>query len=94
MYIPKPIDTTDVILSEEVLELLETLAVQVHETWSSERLAEGWVYGEKRDDEKKQTPCLVSYDELPEIEKEYDRNTVLATLKLITKLGYDIRKSK
>ena len=36
--------------------------------------------------------CLVPYDELPESEKEYDRNTAIETLKLITKLGYKITR--
>ena len=36
---------------------------------------------------------MVAYNELPEDEKEYDRNTALETLKLIVKLGYEIRKS-
>jgi hypothetical protein len=43
-----------------------------------------------RDDAKKNTPCMVEYDELPESEKEYDRNTSLETIKLILKLGYTI----
>ena len=45
-----------------------------------------------KDTEKKTTPCLVPYDELPEFGKEYDRNTAVETLKLITKLGYVITK--
>ena len=36
-------------------------------------------------------PCLVPYEELPECEKEYDRNTSIETLKLIMKLGFKIR---
>ena len=43
-----------------------------------------------RDDANKLTPCMVEYDELPESEKEYDRNTSLETIKLILKLGYTI----
>ena len=35
---------------------------------------------------------LVPYDELPESEKEYDRNTAIETLKLIIKLGYKITR--
>ncbi|MCR5162371.1 MAG: hypothetical protein K6C06_11425, partial [Lachnospiraceae bacterium] len=38
------------------------------------------------------TPCLVPYDELPEREKDYDRMTAMETLKLIIKLGYEIKK--
>lgn len=35
-------------------------------------------------------PCLVAYEELPEVEKAYDRDTALETLKLISKLGFKI----
>lgn len=52
----------------------------------------GWTYGAVKDTEKKTTPCLVPYDELPESEKEYDRNTAMEALKLITKLGYEVTK--
>ena len=92
MYIPKPIDTTDVVLSEDLLELSEKLAEQVHEIWSEGRIEEGWTYGEERNDKSKQTPCLVPYSELPESEKAYDRRTAYATLKFIVKLGYEIKR--
>lgn len=92
MYHPKPIDTGDVILPEELLALTEKIAENVHDVWAAGRIAEGWVYGEKKDAAKKSTPLLVPYCELPESEKEYDRNTALETLKLIVKLGYRIGK--
>ena len=92
MYQPKPINTNDVVLSDELLELTEKIAANVHEVWAIGRMAEGWIYGEKRDDQLKQTPCLVPYDELPESEKQYDRNTAIETLKLIVSLGYSIKK--
>ena len=93
MYTPKPIDTDDIVLSEDLLALTEKIAENVHEVWSAGRIAEGWVYGEKRDDTQKQTPCLVPYAELPESEKEYDRQTALNTLKLVVAFGYRIEKS-
>lgn len=92
MYQPAPLDTTHVELPEEILELTEKIAENVHENWAQSRLAEGWVLGPVRDDEKKTTPCLVPYDQLPEIEKEYDRRTAMETLKLIIALGYKIEK--
>lgn len=91
MYIPNPIDTTDVVLPERLLALTEQIAENVHEVWARQRISEGWVYGPERSTEHKTTPCLVPYSELPEVEKAYDRNTALETLKLITKLGYEIR---
>lgn len=91
-YMPNPIDTSGVELNAELLELIEKLAEQVHETWAKGRVEQGWTYGEARDDSKHQTPCLVPYNELPEDEKAYDRNTAIATLKLIVSLGYKIEK--
>ena len=51
-------------------------------------------YGKKRDDVLKQHPCLVPYEELPEEEKVYDRNSSVETLKLIMKLGFKISKDE
>lgn len=93
-YIPNPIDTSDVNLPVEILELCEKLAQNTHEVWAKGRVEQGWVYGKERNDEKKQTPCMVPYEELSESEKDYDRNTAIETLKLIVKLGYKIVKEQ
>lgn len=92
MYKPNPIDTSDIVLTDDLLDLTEKIAENVHEVWSEGRIKEGWIYGAVRDDAKKETPCLVPYDHLPENEKDYDRNTALETIKLIIKLGYRIEK--
>lgn len=92
IYIPQPIDTTDIQLPKELNPLLEAMAKNVHEIWAQERINQGWTYGEKRDDTKKHHPCLVAYENLPEEEKIYDRNTSIETLKLILKLGFIISK--
>lgn len=92
MYTPKPIDTSDIVLSEELLALTEQIAANVHDVWAAGRIAEGWTYGEMKDAERKTTPLLIPYDELPESEKEYDRNTAFETLRLIVKLGFSIEK--
>ena len=92
MYTPKPMDTRDVVLSPDLLELTEKIAENVHDQWAMLRCAQGWTYGETRNDAQKTHPCLVPYGDLPESEKEYDRKTALETLKLITALGYRIEK--
>lgn len=92
MYQPNPIDTSGVTLPEELLTLMEKIAENVHENWAQGRLEEGWVYGTERSDAKKTTPCLVPYDQLSEVEKDYDRKTAEQTLKLIVALGYRITK--
>lgn len=93
-YEPKPFDTSGVELSDELLRLTERIAENVHEVWAAGRIAEGWTYGEIRDDSKKQTPCLVPYAELPENEKDFDRNTAMDTLRLVIALGYRITKDE
>ena len=89
-YTPQPIDTNDVKLPEDLEELVEQMSKNVHEVWAETRISQGWTYGEQRNDELKTHPCLVPYEELPEEEKEYDRNTSIGTLKLIMKLGFKI----
>ena len=89
-YQPNPVDTTGVILPEDLMRLSEVIAENVHEVWSAGRIAEGWTYGEKPDAETKKTPLLIPYDALPESEKDYDRRTAFETLRLIVKLGYRI----
>lgn len=91
-YTPNPIDTSDVKLPVELEELAEKIAENVHEVWSAGRIADGWTYGEQRDDANKNHPCLVPYSELTEAEKDYDRRTSQETVKLILKLGFDISK--
>ena len=92
MYKPDPIDTSDVVLDEDIARLSEALAKNTHEVWAAGRLRDGWVYGKTRNDAKKEHPCLVPYEALPEEEKEYDRATSLETLKVILKLGYTVEK--
>ena len=91
-YTPHPINTDDIILADDIMELCEKLSENTHEVWSQTRMNNGWTYGTERNDEKKLHPCLIPYSELPETEKECDRNTSLQTLKLIVKLGYKIVK--
>lgn len=91
-YTPRPADTADIQLPQELLPLIEDMAKNVHEVWAQNRINEGWSYGPRRDDANKLHPCLVPYEELPENEKEYDRATSQETLKLILKLGFDIKK--
>lgn len=92
-YTPKPIDTQGVELPEELSALAEEIAKNVHEVWSQHRINDGWSYGATRDDAEKRHPCLVAYEDLPESEKEYDRTTSQETIKLILKLGFEIKKN-
>lgn len=91
-YIPNPVDTTEVKLPEELNLLVEKMSKNCHEVWAKTRMNQGWTYGSARNDAMKKHPCLVPYEELPESEKVFDRNTSLETLKLIMKLGFGIKR--
>ena len=93
-YIPAPADTSAVTLPDELAELAEDMARNVHEVWAKSRIDEGWRYGPERNDRLKTHPCLVSYDELSEGERDYDRATSLETLRLIISLGFEIKRCK
>lgn len=87
-YTPQPADLTKVKLPEELRPLAEAMARNVHEVWAATRMAQGWSYGPQRDDAAKRHPCLVPYEDLPEEEKVYDRNTSIETLKFILSKGF------
>ena len=91
-YNPRPIDLSDVELTEDLNELREAIAENAHDVWAVERQAQGWTYGEQRDDNKKETPCMVPYSQLPDSEKTFDRDMAMNTLKMVKKLGYDLVK--
>lgn len=91
-YTPRLADTSNVQLSEELMQLTEEMARNVHDVWAAGRIAEGWTWGPERNDARKENPCLVPYEKLPDSEREYDRNTAIETLKLILSLGYKIER--
>lgn len=43
-----------------------------HVSWLSEKVKDGWVYGEVKDVEKKTHPCCVPYDKLPKEQQAKD----------------------
>ncbi len=92
LYTPKPENTSDIVLSQELMDLCEALASNTHDIWAQGRINDGWTFGPERNDALKKHPCLVPYEELPESERLYDRQTAMETLKLITKLGFNITK--
>lgn len=94
MYNPKSLDTTMIQLPVEIDALTEKLAENIHDIWAEQRVQQGWTYGPYRNDEKKEHPNLVPYNQLEEIDKDYDRKTALETLKMIVSFGYTIEKVK
>ena len=91
-YEPEPINIDDIDLSDDLIELREAIAENLHEVWAITRMKEGWTYGPVRDDAKKQHPDIIPYCALPDSEREYDRLMAWNTLKLVKKLGFSVKK--
>lgn len=91
-YTPKPIDTSAIRLTPDILDLTERLAENTHDVWARQRLTDGWTHGSTRNDQEKKHPGLVPYGDLPESEKDYDRNTAMESIKAILALGYKISR--
>lgn len=92
-YQPAPIDTSRIKLRDDLLELRERLAENTHDVWAAQRLAEGWTYGLTRDDAAKKHPDLIPYADLPDTEKQYDRDAAMETLKAIIALRCRIERA-
>jgi class 3 adenylate cyclase len=90
-YEPRPIDTSCFALTPEIAELSEMLARNTHENWAKLRIAEGWRYGPHRDDQKKEHPNLVPYEQLGESERRYDRQTAMESIRALLARGYTIQ---
>jgi hypothetical protein len=71
-------------------EELELMAVMEHERWVEEKLSEEWRYGSSRDDTRKLHPSLVPWSELPEEERDKDRNPVRALPELLARARFQI----
>ena len=66
---------------------VETMAELEHGRWNEERLQAGWKLG-PRDHDKKTSPYLVSWKDLPDEIREYDRQAVRNIPKLLKDHGY------
>lgn len=89
-YFPRPISTEDVDLPVRLTQLVDILAENAHEVWSKGRMDDGWTYGTAREDKTKKHPCLVPFIFLTEVEKEYDVNTAMGTLKMLLAMGFTV----
>ena len=58
-----------------------------HDEWLKEKLATGWKYGEVKDEIKKEHPCIVPYEQLPEEQRKKDALfiAIVNALKEVTK---------
>ena len=89
-YTPTPVDTSGVVLSEDIVRLIRRLAENQHELRCRAYLEAGWVFGDQRDSYRRTHPGLMPYRELTEEMKRNDLLTGESLVKTIYALGYRI----
>ena len=73
----------EVLEGKPVEEKLEFLAELEHIRWCRYHYLHNWVWGPKRDKPRRIHHCLKPYEELPEEEKQKDRDNILMTFGLV-----------
>jgi len=71
---------------------IERLARMEHERWVEERLANGWTNGPKDIDRKTHPLLRASYEELPEEEREKDRDAVRGIPEFLAEVGLKVKR--
>lgn len=84
-FVPAPVDTSAVNLPSYVEQIRDKLAENIHEMWAMNKIEAGWIYGDRRDDLAKIHPCIVPFERLPALERKYDTQLAVQTLKVIFK---------
>jgi len=83
---------SEIPLPEFAPDEVERMAEMEHGRWNVERLNSGWRYGEKKDEECKLSPYLVSWTQLPEAIKAYDRQAVQTWPRILAQAGLQVRR--
>jgi hypothetical protein len=69
---------------------LERLDAPEHERWYAERRRQGWRYGPVRDEQRKENPAMVPWDELPESQRSKDRTAISRLTAVLADVGLRI----
>ncbi|XP_065312718.1 ryanodine receptor-like isoform X2 [Gordionus sp. m RMFG-2023] len=89
-FVPNIIPIAKIIFPVQLEDIKKKLAENLHELWAKSKIEQAWIYGTERSDSQKTHPYLISYENLPAIEKTYDLQQALDTFKYIMALGYNI----
>jgi hypothetical protein len=90
-----PLTDWEAELFEFTAEEIERMSKMERARWNEERLREGWHYAPgPKNIEKKTTPYLVSWEQLPEDIKELDRNMVRGLPAFLARAGFQIYRTK
>ncbi|KAK7790957.1 hypothetical protein R5R35_007854 [Gryllus longicercus] len=93
-YQPKPINTGNVVLTNDMNNIVQKFSEHYHDAWASRKLESGWTYGEQWSDSNKTHPRLKPYSMLNDYEKERYKEPVRESLKALIALGWTVEHSE
>lgn len=71
---------------------VECLAILEHRRWLRERQRAGWRYGTAKDVERRRSPYMVPWEELPDRAKEWNRSAVRSIPSLLASVNLAVVK--
>lgn len=71
---------------------LEMLAEAEHDGWMESRIRNGWTYGEVRNDDQRIHDLIRPYRDLPDRQKEKDRDAVLHYPEIVSLAGFGLAR--
>lgn len=96
VYEPHPINLDDIEIDDDLDELIEPIAENLHDVWAQDKLQQGVRYGPLDENGNEQpgfNHYLVPYSQMPDHEKQKDIISARQTLKLLKRLGFSIVKN-
>ncbi|XP_038072837.1 ryanodine receptor 2-like isoform X2 [Patiria miniata] len=94
LYQPKPVETSRVLLNENLLSFSDRFAEHLHDAWALSMFEAGWTHGEIENAAMKEHPSLRPYRTLHPKEKDSYRDVIRESLKAILAWGWAVEKSK
>lgn len=93
-YNPQPINTSSVVLNNDLNTIVQKFSEHYHDAWASRKLENGWAYGEQWSDSSKTHPRLKPYNMLNDYEKERYKEPVRESLKALLAIGWTVEHTE
>lgn len=75
-------------------DIIEALSKAFHQGWRKMREQEGWTYAPERNDQKKEHPLLVDFEDLSKADQRKNYDPAVVTPAKLAQLGYRIRRRR
>ncbi|KAJ8959410.1 hypothetical protein NQ318_022100 [Aromia moschata] len=95
-YNPQPINTSSVVLNNDLNNIVQQFSEHYHDAWASRKLENGWQYGESYSgwEGNKTHPRLKPYVMLNDYEKERYKEPVRESLKALLAIGWSVEHTE